>query len=150
MNADTFEALQVSGFDVKHATVLATINLDLKPLAGRTACKVGELVQVDPAYILQTCAVCQHVDKENRKTQAVFRCTAYRHTANAAVNILVRGCPWTRPARGAGTPAQRGAFPLGTSTIREPSRRGPPAQPRPKCQALEISPNHPHANGGGL
>ncbi len=60
-------------------------------------------MQVDPAYTPQTCAVCQHVDKENRKIQAVFKCTACRHTANAnrnaAVNILVRGCPWTdRPA----------------------------------------------------
>lgn len=59
-------------------------------------------MQVDPAYTLQTCAVCQHVDKENRKTQAVFKYTACRHTANAdrnaAVNILVReAVPETGP-----------------------------------------------------
>ncbi|MYD91820.1 MAG: transposase [Caldilineaceae bacterium SB0662_bin_9] len=36
----------------------------------------------------------------------MFKCTACGHTANAdhnaAINIPVRGCPWTRPARGEG------------------------------------------------
>ena len=67
------------------------------------AYKAGELVKVDPAYTSQTCAVCQHVDRENRKTQAVFQCTACGHTANAdhnaVVNILARGVPLARPAR---------------------------------------------------
>ena len=91
--------------------------------------KAGVLLKVDPAYTSQTCAVCQHVDKENRRTQTVFQCTACGHTANAdhnaAVNILVRGCPWTRPAHGVGASARRGAFPSGTPTTREPGREAP-------------------------
>lgn len=56
------------------------------------SCKAGELVRVAPAHTSRTCAVCQHVDRENRKIRAVFRCTACGHTTNAdrnaAVNIL--------------------------------------------------------------
>ena len=92
------------------------------------AYKAGELVKVDAAYTSQTCAVCQHVDKANRKTQAVFKCTACGHTANAdhnaAINILVRGVPLARPARGVGASARRGAFPSGIPTTREPGRPG--------------------------
>lgn len=96
------------------------------------AYKAGALVKVDPAYTSQTCAVCQHVDRGKRKTQAVFQCTACGHTANAdhnaAINILARGVPLARPARGVGASARRGAFPLGTPTTREPGRRRiPPA-----------------------
>ncbi len=106
--------------------------------------KAGELLQVDPAYTSQTCAVCQHVDTENRKTQSLFQCTACGHTANAAINILVRGCPWTRPARGVGASARREAFPLGTSTTREPGRQGipPPARAGPSGPAPVPSVNH--------
>ena len=98
------------------------------------AYKPGALVKVDPAYTSQTCAVCQHVDKANRKTQAVFQCMACGHTANAdhnaAINILARGVPLARPARGVGASARREAFPLGTSTTREPGRRGIPSPAR--------------------
>ena len=89
--------------------------------------KAGELLKVDPAYTSQTCAVCQHVDKEDRKTQAVFQGHTANADHNAAVNILVRGCPWIRSARGVGASAQRGAFSSGTPTTREPGRRGHPA-----------------------
>ncbi|MCY4521930.1 MAG: transposase, partial [Caldilineaceae bacterium] len=96
--------------------------------------KAGLVVQVDPAYTSQTCAVCGHVGQANRKTQALFQCTACGHTANAdrnaAVNILARGLPLVRQARGAGASARREAIPLGTSTTREPGRRGPPAPVR--------------------
>ena len=98
-------------------------------LERRLVYKAGELVQVDPAYTSQTCAVCQHVDRANRETQAWFRCTACGHTANAdhnaAVNILVRGVPLARSARGVGASAWRGAFPSGIPTTREPGRPGP-------------------------
>lgn len=53
------------------------------------------LVWVDPAYTSQTCAECGHVAKDNRKTQAVFKCVECGHTdnadVNAARNILARG-----------------------------------------------------------
>ncbi|MCE2468220.1 MAG: transposase [Caldilineaceae bacterium] len=94
--------------------------------------KAGLVVKVDPAYTSQTCAQCGHVDKENRKTQATFNCTACGHTANAdrnaAVNILARGLPLVRQARGEGASARRGAFGAKpTPMIREPDMpRSPP------------------------
>ena len=53
------------------------------------------LVQVDPAYTSQTCHACGHVDKRNRRSQAVFhcgRCDFVGHADhNAALNIAARG-----------------------------------------------------------
>ena len=94
------------------------------------AYQAGLVVKVDPAYTSQTCAQCGHVNKENRKTQATFKCTACGHTANAdrnaAINILDRGLPLIRTARGTGASARRGAFGIGpTPTTREQGRRGP-------------------------
>ncbi|WP_328996900.1 transposase [Kribbella sp. NBC_01245] len=39
-----------------------------------------------PGYTSQTCAECGHCASENRENQAVFRCHACGHTANADVN----------------------------------------------------------------
>ncbi|GAA2309858.1 hypothetical protein GCM10010149_70130 [Nonomuraea roseoviolacea subsp. roseoviolacea] len=54
-----------------------------------------ELIAVNPANTSRTCARCGHYAKENRVTQAEFRCTACRHEAhadvNAAINILRAG-----------------------------------------------------------
>ena len=108
-------------------------------LERQLAYKAGALVKVDPANTSQTCAVCQPVDRENRKTQALFHCTVCGHTANAdhnaAINILARGVPLVRPARGVGASARRGASPSGTPTTREPGRRVParagPSGPAP-------------------
>jgi putative transposase len=53
------------------------------------------LVQVDAAYTSQTCHRCGHVDKRNRRSQAVFhcgRCDFVGHADhNAALNIAARG-----------------------------------------------------------
>ncbi|WP_211768967.1 RNA-guided endonuclease InsQ/TnpB family protein [Kutzneria sp. CA-103260] len=53
------------------------------------------MVQVDPAYTSQTCHACGHVDKRNRRSQAVFhcgRCDLVGHADhNAALNIAARG-----------------------------------------------------------
>ncbi len=50
---------------------------------------------INPAYTSQTCNKCGNVDKENRKTQAAFICTACGHRdnadVNAALNILALG-----------------------------------------------------------
>ena len=50
---------------------------------------------VDPAYTSQACNKCGNVDKNNRKTQSVFICTACGHRdnadVNAALNILASG-----------------------------------------------------------
>ncbi len=100
--------------------------------------KAGLVVKVDPAYTSQTCAVCGHVGKENRKTRATFKCTACGHTANAdrnaAINILDRGRPLIRQARGEGASARRGAFGTRpTPMIREPDM--PTSPPGPSVPA---------------
>ncbi|GLY79449.1 transposase [Actinoallomurus iriomotensis] len=54
-----------------------------------------QLIAVNPTNTSRTCAECEHCAKDNRVTQAVFRCTACGHTAhadiNAAINILRAG-----------------------------------------------------------
>ncbi|QBE63875.1 RNA-guided endonuclease InsQ/TnpB family protein [Pseudoduganella lutea] len=56
----------------------------------------GMLVAVLPHHTSQRCPTCGHVSKENRQTQAVFRCVecGYENHADAvgAINILERGC----------------------------------------------------------
>jgi putative transposase len=46
----------------------------------------GVLVKVPAAYSSQECAACGHVDKENRKSQAVFVCIACGAVDNADTN----------------------------------------------------------------
>ena len=46
----------------------------------------GRVEKVPPAYTSQRCSACGHVAKENRKSQAVFRCTACNFACNADVN----------------------------------------------------------------
>nr|WP_238350608.1 transposase [Kribbella shirazensis] len=49
----------------------------------------GRVEKVNPAYTSQTCSACGHVAAENRESQAVFRCVACRHEANADVNAAI-------------------------------------------------------------
>jgi putative transposase len=53
------------------------------------------LVRVPPQYTSQTCSVCGHVSKENRKSQSEFECVNCGHKENAdfnaAKNILGEG-----------------------------------------------------------
>ena len=44
---------------------------------------------VDPAYTSQTCARCEHVDKENRQTQEKFTCTKCGFELNADHNAAI-------------------------------------------------------------
>lgn len=46
----------------------------------------GVLTRVRPHHTSQECAACGHVGKENRKSQAVFVCTACGASANADIN----------------------------------------------------------------
>ncbi len=52
-------------------------------------------VRVDPAYTSQTCHVCGHVDRKNRRCQASFMCGQCGFVGhadhNAALNIAARG-----------------------------------------------------------
>ncbi len=74
----------------------------------------AEVIKINPAYTSQACSACGHVSKENRTSQAVFKCVACGHAENAdlnaARNIL---------ASGIGATARGGALPLGTPLIRE-------------------------------
>jgi len=55
----------------------------------------GQLILVPPHYTSQTCPACGHVSKENRKTQAEFRCVECGYEGHAdhvaAMNIKARG-----------------------------------------------------------
>jgi IS605 OrfB family transposase len=55
----------------------------------------GDLVEVDYRYTSQRCSCCGHTAKENRPSQAVFKCLACGYEenadANAAKNILTAG-----------------------------------------------------------
>lgn len=46
----------------------------------------GRVEKVNPAYTSQRCSACGHVDRESRKSQALFRCTACGYAVNADVN----------------------------------------------------------------
>lgn len=46
----------------------------------------GRVEKINPAYTSQTCSRCLHVDRNSRKSQALFRCASCGHTANADVN----------------------------------------------------------------
>ncbi|MBN6057009.1 transposase [Nonomuraea sp. RK-328] len=64
-----------------------------------------ELIAVNPANTSRTCAECGHCAKENRVTQAEFRCQQCGYEAhadvNAAINILRAGLALRRVARAA-------------------------------------------------
>ncbi|MFI7609918.1 RNA-guided endonuclease InsQ/TnpB family protein [Nonomuraea terrae] len=64
-----------------------------------------ELIAVNPAGTSRTCARCGHCVRENRVTQAEFRCQACGHAAhadvNAAINILRAGLALRRAAEAA-------------------------------------------------
>ncbi len=49
----------------------------------------GRVEKISPAYTSQTCTACGHCAPENRESQAVFRCVACGHRANADVNAAV-------------------------------------------------------------
>jgi putative transposase len=46
----------------------------------------GRVEEINPACTSQRCPACGHVASENRKSQAVFACTACAYTGNADVN----------------------------------------------------------------
>ncbi len=74
----------------------------------------AEVIRINPACTSQACSACGHVSKENRTSQAVFKCVACGHAEhadlNAARNML---------ASGIGATARGGALSLGTPLIRE-------------------------------
>jgi putative transposase len=75
-----------------HSWSFAQLGSFLGYKAGRSGVA---FVQVDSAYTSQTCSRCRHVDKRNRRSQAVFKCGRCGFVGhadhNAAINIAVRG-----------------------------------------------------------
>ena len=49
----------------------------------------SKVVKVDPKFISQTCSVCGHVDKSNRKSQSEFKCVCCRYPENANINAAL-------------------------------------------------------------
>ena len=73
----------------------------------------GRVEYVPAAYTSQRCYACGTVDREARESQAVFRCRACGHSANADVNAALNI---------AAGHAARGGPPLGGPMNREPQR----------------------------
>jgi putative transposase len=73
----------------------------------------GRVEKVNPAFTSQRCSVCGHVASENRKSQAVFACTACGNTCNADVNAA-------RNIAAGHAVTARGGLPLGGPVNREP------------------------------
>lgn len=67
----------------------------LRVLATKAESAGRELIAVDPRNTSRTCPECGHCARENRLTQAVFRCVSCDYTAHAdvvgAVNVLRAG-----------------------------------------------------------
>ena len=61
----------------------------MKRLDDKMDANGGSLVIVPAAYTSQTCHRCGHVAKENRESQAVFRCVECGYMANADVNAAM-------------------------------------------------------------
>lgn len=66
-------------------------------LSVKAECAGRKVVRVDPRYTSQACNQCGHTCKENRMSQAKFKCVQCGHEqnadVNAALNILARAEP---------------------------------------------------------
>jgi putative transposase len=89
-----------------------------------------EVVAINPAHTSQRCSECGHTTKENRKSQAIFRCTACGYSANADVNaaknILAAGLAVTGRGGIPHGPSGHGG-PVGPSSYDGPEKRQPPS-----------------------
>ena len=94
-------------------------------------------VQVDPAYTSQTCHVCGHVDKKNRRSQASFicgRCDVVGHAENnAALNIATRGAQrWGEVMRPDAAPTPAASQGGSSEPIGRPGTQGRAINPPPQ------------------
>jgi putative transposase len=90
-------------------------------LVRRLEDKAGSRVErVAPAFTSQRCHACGHCAAENRKSQAVFHCTACGHRdhadVNAAKNIAVGLTVTARGGRPVGRPVNREPQPISSPT----------------------------------
>lgn len=77
----------------------------------------GTLLLVDPRNTSRECSHCHHIARENRQTQAVFRCIACGHVANADTDAAV-----TIIGRAGLARIACGDAPIGTSAKQETQR----------------------------
>ncbi|MFG1975926.1 RNA-guided endonuclease InsQ/TnpB family protein, partial [Nonomuraea fuscirosea] len=77
----------------------------LTVLAHKAESAGREVIAVNPVNTSRTCAQCGHCAKENRVSQAEFRCQQCGHEAhadvNAAINILRAGLALREAAQAA-------------------------------------------------
>lgn len=69
----------------------------------------GELIAVKPHYTSQECSKCHHTCKENRRTQAEFKCVSCGFYANADVNASANVLAAGHAVLACGEVAQSGA-----------------------------------------
>jgi putative transposase len=90
----------------------------------KAAASGAAVIYVNPRHSSQECRRCGHVARENRESQAVFRCVACGHEdhadANAAKNVLARGLatlavPAHAPGHGASCPHKTARAAAGTT-----------------------------------
>jgi IS605 OrfB family transposase len=94
----------------------------------------GEFREVNPAHTSQTCPICGHVSRENRKTQAHFACgCGFTEHADivGATNILARGL-----SAGAPPAAERGGLATGSVPSGMDAERAVEARNKPSCEPL--------------
>lgn len=82
----------------------------------------GRVVYVPAAYTSQRCSKCGFTGRENRESQAFFRCRACNHSSNADVNaaVNIRDTAVPCPTAGHAVAAREGFLIVDTPTNREP------------------------------
>ena len=101
MSASASDTLENPGRNVKSRSGLNKSILDqgwgefLRQLEYKLQWLGALLIRVTPQYTSRKCSQCGHVSKDNRKTQAKFKCMACGFEANAdnnaALDILAAG-----------------------------------------------------------
>ena len=101
MTASASGTVELPGRNVRRKSglnraLLANAPADFRRMLSYKCERSGaRLVAVNPSYTSQNCSQCHHCAPENRKSQAVFLCTACGFTVNAdvnaAINILAAG-----------------------------------------------------------
>ena len=86
----------------------------------------GRVERVNPAYTSQTCNPCGHRASQSRESQAVFRCVACGHQANADTNAACNIRDTEPTAAGHAVAARRDRATSARSVKREPQRARPP------------------------
>ena len=109
----------------------------------KAALRGVRVVAVDPRHTSQECPRCGHTARENRKSQALFRCTAcgFQHNADwvAAHNIALRAGP---PALPQGIVARRaGSTGMGREGMGIAAGRGAPNLCKP-ARILRVTSLH--------